>query len=366
MDRVYGLADSVAVWLGDGDQHSYKAMDLISKWASTCTPDPSSDFRQVCLTLARLLHRSWFRRIWTIQELILAKQAIVVCGSFQMSWVSFREGIAQAVSIIDRDRPGFFKRMFPGFTLLDALKIPILAFPYRTFGLPLSEVLRLVRVRECSDPKDRVYALYGIFLQQDLRLPAPDYSKSARQIFIEAAWSAIIRDNSLELLSQLSCRSIADDLPSWVPDLTQHPWFPVDETVTVPNAETRLMKASFTFSDNMEKLTTQGLTLDEVGLETEWAAEPNGSYTLLSSFPGAFVTRKGHLGFRALLQDEDPTRTPYSGDLIVMLPGVSKLIIIRVVGNGQYSIICSAQIPGLIANKPFSEAGDGIKGFTFV
>ena len=123
-------------------------------------------------------------------------------------------------------------------------------------------------------------------------------------------------------------------------------------------------ESSFTFSDDIEKLTTLGLPLDEVGPETEWIAKSKGSYALLSSFP--FVTRKGHLGFRALLQDEDPTRTPYSGDLIVMLPEVSKPMVTRVVGNGLYSIICSAHRPGLMANKLSSKAGDNLKGFTFV
>ncbi|PVI00977.1 hypothetical protein DM02DRAFT_654878 [Periconia macrospinosa] len=251
-----------------------------------------------------------------------------------MSWVSFREGIAQAIPVIERDHPGFFQWIFPGFGLLDALKTPILAFPYRTFGLPLSEVLRL----------------------------------SVRQIFTEAAHAAIIRGNSLELLSQLSCRSIADDLPSWVPDLTQRPWFPINETLMVPNTERRLRKALFTFSDDLEKLTTLGLPLDEVGPETGRTIETNASYAptaLLSRFPGTFLTRKGHLGFRALLQDEDPTRTPYSGDLVTMISGVSTPLITRPVGNGLYSIICSAQIPELVANERSMEAGEDLKSLTF-
>ncbi|KAL1611985.1 hypothetical protein SLS60_000208 [Paraconiothyrium brasiliense] len=283
-----------------------------------------------------------------------------------MSWVSFREGITQAVPVIERDHPGFFQRMFPGFGLLDALKTPILAFPYRTFGLPLSEVLRLVRMRECSDPKNRIYALYGILRRQGLRLPTPDYNKSVRQILTEAAHAAIIQGNSLELLSQLSCRSIADDLPSWVPDLTQRPWFPMDETIVVPNTEPPLKKASFTFSDDLEKLTTLGLPLDEVGPETGRTIETNGSYALLSRFPGAFVTRKGHLGFRALLQDEDPTRTPYPSDLVTMISGIGTLLIIRLVGDGLYSIIYSAQIPDLVVNERYMKMDDDLKSFTFV
>jgi hypothetical protein len=52
----------------------------------------------------------------------------------------------------------------------------------------------------------------------EIHLPAPDYSKSVRQVYLEAAAASIGHDNSLMLLSSLTGESIVPGLPSWVPD----------------------------------------------------------------------------------------------------------------------------------------------------
>lgn len=39
--------------------------------------------------IAHLLDRAWIRRIWTLQEVILSTESIVVCGSYHLHWSQF-------------------------------------------------------------------------------------------------------------------------------------------------------------------------------------------------------------------------------------------------------------------------------------
>jgi hypothetical protein len=43
--------------------------------------------------LKTLLERLWFRRIWIIQEVAVAKHAVVHCRHIHMSWNTLQQGI---------------------------------------------------------------------------------------------------------------------------------------------------------------------------------------------------------------------------------------------------------------------------------
>jgi hypothetical protein len=49
-----------------------------------------------------LVRRDWFHRMWTIQELVMATEPIVVCGNKSIHW-----GYLATYLIHSRDRPEF-------------------------------------------------------------------------------------------------------------------------------------------------------------------------------------------------------------------------------------------------------------------
>jgi hypothetical protein len=83
----------------------------------------------------------------------------------------------------------------------------------------IHEPLRLVRKQQSSDPKDKVYGVYGIFEQTGARfLPQVDYVKSVQQVYTEITRMAIETEGALNILQELRLPSRILGLPSWVPD----------------------------------------------------------------------------------------------------------------------------------------------------
>jgi hypothetical protein len=128
------------------------------------------------------------------------------------------------VSSLAHSAAQIFNRLKPLFESARASsRRPGLVSPQRLLRsfTPLSETLNIlveVRGKLATDVRDKVFALHGIFKTFNARFPAPDYSKSARQVFCETAEAVIKQDESLHILYHVSSRNRMPNLPSWVPD----------------------------------------------------------------------------------------------------------------------------------------------------
>lgn len=130
MGGVYSRADKVYVWLGQGTSGIQRALEY-SKYAASfvylplgpeATRDHHSVWQRVKLQLKvippfvdlkgmcdywrwkeikrsyraadweELLETPWFSRIWTFQEIVLATDAIILCGPTTLSWDTFARG----------------------------------------------------------------------------------------------------------------------------------------------------------------------------------------------------------------------------------------------------------------------------------
>jgi hypothetical protein len=91
--------------------------------------------------------------------------------------------------------------------------------------VPLIDCVHLFRSTKASDPRDKICAFPSISHSRIDSLAAalvPNYTLTARQVYMQAAEFMIQADGNLGLLSTAedsSLRRIAD-LPSWVPDFS--------------------------------------------------------------------------------------------------------------------------------------------------
>jgi Heterokaryon incompatibility protein (HET) len=90
MSEIYGRAATVRVWLGPADEASRVAIRFVKNQLS-----PLQTFDELCRdesayenwrALYSLLQRPWFSRRWVVQEIALARSAIVHCGDDKVSW----------------------------------------------------------------------------------------------------------------------------------------------------------------------------------------------------------------------------------------------------------------------------------------
>ncbi|KAL8350248.1 hypothetical protein RB601_001314 [Gaeumannomyces tritici] len=126
MGRVYALANSVYIWLGQGTQGTDRAMDYLRHYAAVMRPLPIAEYataagitgldreiddcqseaggdylrrlsllamswrwgrnRQLRDDINELLSRPWISRVWTFQEVILAYHPVVLCGNRVLTW----------------------------------------------------------------------------------------------------------------------------------------------------------------------------------------------------------------------------------------------------------------------------------------
>lgn len=103
MADIYGQADCVRIWLGGSDSSSDLAILFIKQEILqlqhfddlSSSKDTSGKWR----ALLELMQRDWFSRRWVIQEVALAKKAIIHCGKAKLAWTKFAMAVELFVEV---------------------------------------------------------------------------------------------------------------------------------------------------------------------------------------------------------------------------------------------------------------------------
>ena len=246
MRLIYNRADLVIAWLGPEDEYTAAAFQLVQTMLTKhVSPDVSLDAEPEVIwdkqqmdamglphfpsfaweALARLFERPYFRRTWVVQELVVASDTIIRCGSFTISW-EYVEYIARsllATGWIRALKKVYGSNCIPNYVQTISNIKGSFAELKGGPGIPLSLLLNASRRFGATDPRDKAIALVGMADHRSLGSSATavlDYSKSVEDLYTEVTGHLIIRERSLNLLS--SVEDIVDRvfmcLPSWVPN----------------------------------------------------------------------------------------------------------------------------------------------------
>lgn len=154
MRHIYKNAEKVYVWLGD--EHEEKAFALIESLKAS----NSSNFIETvegCSkdkweSLRRVLKLKWFERVWTLQEIGLATNGVVVCGRSRIGWIDFAEVCGRLHDLCKKTRLDYHLPLYR----VTRTNIDFLAGPQGPAG-----VFKMVRWRDCTEEKDRIYGVLG-------------------------------------------------------------------------------------------------------------------------------------------------------------------------------------------------------------
>ncbi|KAJ4369045.1 hypothetical protein N0V83_006127 [Neocucurbitaria cava] len=184
------------------------------------------DFDSVVQAVGTLISRSWWRRLWVLQELVLSQQAHIRCGPLSITWESFEYflDICELFMLCNPTHP----TLSPAYLI--SYKAFILSKCWRTVRsgreltmFQLFEMMITMAVRETSNPRDRVYALLGLAEDREQLGIRPDYSLSCAHMYMRTA-EALISEHGLVMLSYCDSRRSGKPhtagFPSWAPDLT--------------------------------------------------------------------------------------------------------------------------------------------------
>ncbi|KAH7625119.1 hypothetical protein B0T09DRAFT_369600, partial [Sordaria sp. MPI-SDFR-AT-0083] len=202
MAKIYAKASRVIVWLGKEAAGSDQALEKIRIAAELSKR--RLDDKAGILTL---LERSWFQRIWVLQEVAAARHILIKCGSAEVDGSAFCLGLD--VLNLPNELPGVLRARILSVTYL--IRGAIFRPKYATnqsdnFSLnirPLGELIEMYHTREATDRLDKVYALLGMSSDNPTAAGLfADYNISWKQLF-----------NKLThfLLSELVSIDLSDD-----------------------------------------------------------------------------------------------------------------------------------------------------------
>lgn len=222
MATVFGQADLVAVWLGKAEEGSSDMMDMFSspenaKYSLSIINDPAlrSGWKKAA-QLARFLQRPYWRRVWIVQEIVVAKRVVIFCGEKSADGSVFED------LFNDDSKSGI--ATFGKYYDMNYLDAIWRTRKNRKRRLPVSLLELLYQTSLClaTDLLDKVYALLGLGFDSSFFVSEPDYTMSLRELCISMSKNVICLTQNLDYVFLADLNSDKDsELPSWCPNYLQ-------------------------------------------------------------------------------------------------------------------------------------------------
>lgn len=229
MGDIYSRAECVAIWVGEATPHSddfFKIVEVVKagdKLASANCPnlvkdgkknqDPDRAFMYYLLDCATdIVHRPWFIRAWTFQEIHLAKNASIHCGTHVAPVGDFVDTVTE------------INRFSTQHDFCGARTVNIPFFATQASFKSLYRLLAQSQYRGASDPRDKVYSLLSMLPHGAYDFMKPNYSLSYEEVFAYACRVCIEVDNEMNVLGGAGLQYHPSDgsthrnFPSWAVD----------------------------------------------------------------------------------------------------------------------------------------------------
>ena len=232
----------------------------------------------------RLFIRSWFHRVWVIQEAAVARSAKVFLGKYEIQW--HLVGLGAAILRANLDKINLQGQENCQTGILNAYFMYRLSKCQQYFDrleFTFHQLLKLTRGFHCQDPRDRIYGILAIPTttttesavrgQGSAPFVVPDYSKTTEEVYRDVALEIIHRTRSLDILSSVQHGRSRTVKSSWVPDwqasltLTLSPWSPSAHFVPTSGYHLEILTGKFRQHTH---LTVRGIVADEIS----WVSDP--------------------------------------------------------------------------------------------
>ncbi|KAI9836141.1 MAG: hypothetical protein M1837_003450 [Sclerophora amabilis] len=258
MRDIYHRAERVVAWIGEESDEDNAVMDF----APAVGPEADREDSQGNLfartrqwtALSKLIKREWFNRVWIIQELAVASNLTLYYGRKSMEWESFRAALdlflrecasflhtantpvvlqnilsllsirtlvsqqEEAPRLRDHD-PKLWAAHRPDIWRISLDKLEEERREAKVEEGDLYNFVRLTRKFGASDPRDHIYALLGLAVEQEASMIVPDYGKEPSVLYRDFARLTMRQSGVLDVIGQAEALSSEEHpFPSWVPD----------------------------------------------------------------------------------------------------------------------------------------------------
>ena len=247
MSYIYKRARKVVAWTGLAGSGSDGAIVLIGNLAhifdgmvsATEAHEKAGEYRstakamaeaqalaQVDMSLSRdteswsafssFLDRPYWRRVWVIQEITVAREVIVQCGQERVTWVDVTKAI-RLWNLATKPEKSNDSTLITRHASINTLLV-FHENAYANKSLALLDALHQSWAALATDARDKIFALLGLTYDCANFVPSPSYKRTLAEVSIAMTISAVSSFRSLDILPLLGqgCRG-KSSMPSWVP-----------------------------------------------------------------------------------------------------------------------------------------------------
>jgi hypothetical protein len=255
MRSIYEKAARVVSWIGQEEDDSTLALQTLERMAEALRIEPGEEslswlreFPELCrydnlekeadpvisnrawIAIHKILSRSYWTRLWILQETALASDLYLMCGMQLLRWDNLDLVTRTCMSLGDQNGqnpPTFMDkiiwRSLPWVNWSAVIRLNYLRDTWKRPSMRV-DLFRLVTATtglESSDPRDRIYSLIGL-ADTDI---TPDYGKTWIEVYTEFGCESIKYSGNLDILQYAGIGTIAEShihshpsLPTWIPD----------------------------------------------------------------------------------------------------------------------------------------------------
>jgi hypothetical protein len=185
MNRIYAAARRVVIYIGPDNRQD---VSRFLAYFRRSEPSAGVTDRVAQAAVSSFLSKTWFSRVWILQEVAVAKEALLLWGTTTLDWKYFSTTHLHTLSLLPVDHAG---KTPPGLLFAEG------------DAKPLKDLVSLIHTaRGCraTEPRDKVYALLGLLdhVQHTLK---PDYDKPIEILQSELVMNIINSYNHLDILA---------------------------------------------------------------------------------------------------------------------------------------------------------------------
>jgi hypothetical protein len=287
MVDIFRSAKRVYAWLGEEQDHSRQAIDFLTGLVPKVAVDGvflpkaatklANEFPKVddpiWNALTGLLERSWFRRVWVIQELVLARELSVICGDQELPWDEFYRVVKACFDVVQELGFGFvLSKNSKAAAILNLGEFRRLSRNKDEFVAQdnLLSLFELFHRANATRRRDKLFGLLGLAKDADAAMLNPDYTVPLETIVKRYARVFVQSEQTLQLLYRARISSHPERFPSWIPNWTSDPYpstittWPRRTRSTPYVAATSLKLDAFLLSGNDSPLCVYGRVVDRI------------------------------------------------------------------------------------------------------
>jgi hypothetical protein len=332
MRDIYSEATEVIVWLGEEQDDSRLAVGAVERlvWDHLMgglnyrpTLDALNRLQDTVESEAirRLFERSWWYRLWTVQEVVLAKEIRVVCGKKSAPWRLFLDwshNNARVDPSVWPARTSDFRDIIfcPGSSGVFAKANLRMSYEkHRSIEFTLMDILGgACNGMKCTDQRDRIYGVLGL-AKDSGDFDPPDYTLSVSTLYVRVASIMVEQYQDLRILHHALRRSPLatqyEGLPSWVPDWLPRDYYPRSLSIEAYSAAKGGEALAYVVDSPVPILFAQGVVWDNITdlevLDSFGKENPNWERLIYTGQNRTYPTGIPQLQayFRSILLDED-------------------------------------------------------------